>query len=133
MSRFTRLRNSVLKSAKGVQATAVAVTATSDGTGTGTIPAGTSFVTVTSANADYIVTLPAPVIGTVINLRNGATGYELRSSAPASIAINGGTGAGAESAIAANTLVKCVCDTATTWIAIQWSTNGTQSTSEVAA
>lgn len=95
-----------------------AVTATADGLTTGIIPAAAAFVTVTSANAAHIVTLPAPVVGQVLVIRNGATGYELRSSAPATIAINGGTGASAESAIAASTMVIAVCTTATTWQAI---------------
>lgn len=98
--------------------TPVAVTATADGLTTGIVPAEAAFVTVTSADANHIVALPAPVVGKVIILRNGATGYELRSSAPATIAINGGAGAGAESAIAASTMVIAVCTTATTWQAI---------------
>ena len=95
-------------------------TATADGTGTGTIAAAgmIQFVTVTSANAAHIVVLPTPTPGTIVILRNGATGYELRSSAPATVAINGGTGASAESAIAASTMVIAVCTSATTWQAI---------------
>lgn len=112
---------------------AVAATATADGTGTGTIPTGADFVTVTSASVDNIIILPAPTPGTVVRLRNGATGYELRTSAPASVAINGGVGAAAESAIAASTLVECVCDTATTWICANYSTAGTASATQVAA
>ena len=76
------------------------------------------FYTVTTDNADKVITLPAPVIGKQVFLINGATGYELRSSAPATIAINGGTGADAESAIAANSLVWCICISATAWKAI---------------
>lgn len=98
---------------------AVARTATADGTTTGTIAdAGLlQFVTVTSDNADKIVILPTPTPGRIVLLANGATGYELRSSDPATIAINGGTGAGAESAIAASTLVVAVCKSATAWAA----------------
>lgn len=95
-----------------------AVTATSDGLTTGVVPLGAAFVTVTSAGVNNIVTLPAPVVGQIIILRNGATGYELRTSAPTTIAINGGTGASAESAIAASTMVIAVCTSATTWQAI---------------
>lgn len=92
-------------------------TATSDGLTTGTIAdAGLlQFITVTSANANNIIVLPAPTPGTIVILRNGATGYELRSSAPGTVAINGGAGAAAESAIAANTMVIAVCTSATTW------------------
>lgn len=95
-------------------------TATADGSGTGTIAdAGMlQFVTVTSDDANKIVKLPTPTPGTIVVLRNGATGYELRSSAPATVGINGGTGSNAESAIAANTMVIAICTTATTWQAI---------------
>lgn len=72
-------------------------------------------VAVTSDNADKVITLPAPVPGTVVVLINGATGYELRSSAPATIAINGGSGANAESAIAASKVVVAFCVSATAW------------------
>lgn len=95
-------------------------TATADGSGTGTIAAAgmLQFVTVTSGNAAHIVVLPAPVPGTIVILRNGATAYELKTSAPASIAINGGTGAAVSSTIAASTMVIAVCTSATTWQAI---------------
>lgn len=80
------------------------------------IPAGATHVVVTSANANNIVILPPPVPGTKITLLNGATGYELRSSAPATVGINGGTGENAESAVGANTVVKVECVSATNWI-----------------
>jgi len=98
----------------------VEVTATADGLTTGTIAdAGMlQFVAVTSADANHIVVLPTPTPGTIVILRNGATGYELRSSDPETIAINGGTAANGESAIAASTMVIAVCTTATTWQAI---------------
>jgi len=98
----------------------VARTATADGTTTGTIAAAglLQFVAVTSDDANKIIILPTPTPGTLVILRNGATGYELRSSAPATIVINGGAGANAESAIAASTMVIAVCTTATTWQAI---------------
>lgn len=92
-------------------------TATADGLTTGLVAAAglVTFVTVTTDSADKIVTLPAPVPGLVVLLKNGATGYELRSSAPATVSINGGAEANAESAIAASTLVWAVCTSATTW------------------
>lgn len=100
--------------------TTVARTATADGLTTGTIAAAgmIQFVTVTSSDANHIIVLPTPTPGVIVVLRNGATGYELRTSNPASIAINGGAGANAESAIAASTMVIAVCTTATTWQAI---------------
>lgn len=100
-------------------AIAQVVTATADGTGTGTIAADTSFAQVTSANADHIVTLPAPVVGrTPLVINVGANGFELRSSNPATIAINGGSGALAESAIAANSTILAIPVSATAWKAI---------------
>jgi len=112
---------------------AEARTATTDGLGTGQIHTGSDFVTVTCDDANKIVTLPAPTPGTVVRLRNGATGYELRATDPATIAINGGVGANAESAIAANILVTCVCSTATAWVCANATTAGVVSATEVAA
>lgn len=95
----------------------VARTATSDGLTTGTIAdAGLiQHVTVTSANAAHIIVLPTPTPGTIVILDVGANGFELRSDTPASVAINGGTGASAESAIAANSTVIAICLSATAW------------------
>lgn len=115
-----------------VGASVEARTASADGTGTGQISVDTAFVTVTSAGANNIITLPAPVVGKVIYLRNAGTGYELRTSAPATIAINGGAGDNAESAIGANVLVRVVCDTATTWVGTNFATNGTVAATQVA-
>jgi hypothetical protein len=89
-----------------------AVTATLSGVA---IAAASSHVTVTSSDANHIVILPAPVVGKQIVVDVGATGFELRSSTPASIAINGGTGASAESAIAANSTCYLTCVSATAW------------------
>jgi len=122
-----------ISSANSARLPAVARTSTSDGTGTGTIAAGTDFVTVTSADANNIITLPAPVIGYEVWLRNGATGYELRTSSPTTIAINGGVGAAAESAIGANVLTRCKCDTATTYVCTNFATAGVVAATEVAA
>ncbi len=96
---------------------AVARTATADGLTTGTIADGgcRQHITVTSANANNIIVLPTPTPGTEIVLDVGATGFELRSSDPATIAINGGTGATAESAIPANSTVFMRCVSATAW------------------
>lgn len=99
--------------------TARTATAAPGGT-TGVIADGAGalqVVAVTSDDANKVITLPAPVPGTVVVLINGATGYELRSSAPATVAINGGSGANAESAVAASTVVVAICTSATTWLA----------------
>lgn len=112
---------------------AAARTATATGATTGTIADGTDFVTVTATDANYIIVLPTPTPGTVVSLRNGATGYELRSSAPATVAINGGVGANVESALGANVLTTCKCDTATTWVCMDQSVAGVITATEVAA
>jgi len=118
----------------GITPVSEARTAVADpGGGTGVISAGTDHVVVTSANAAHVITLPAPVVGKVVTIVNGATGYELRSSDPATIAINGGTGAGAESAIGANVVVVCRCVSATRWICSNYATAGTESATEAAA
>tara|TARA_A100001515_G_C4574350_1_gene210816 strand:- start:66 stop:743 length:678 start_codon:yes stop_codon:yes gene_type:complete len=112
------------------------VTATDDGTGTGTIPEGATFVAVNAdSDANHIVILPSPVVGTVLHIaETGTTGFELRTSAPASIGINAGTGSNAESAIAgATTLVRCVCVSATNWVASQFDADGDESKVEQAA
>ncbi len=100
----------------GVQGT-TARTATSDGLTTGTIAdAGKlQFIIVTSGSANDIIVLPTPTPGTIVILHNGATGYELRSSTPTTIAINAGTGSAAESAIPANSTCVMFCVTATAW------------------
>ena len=97
--------------------TTVARTTTATGATTGTIAdAGLlQFVTVTSGGANEIIILPTPTPGTMILLAEAGTGYELRSSATATVAINGGTSAAGESAIAADTLVFIVCTSATSW------------------
>lgn len=118
----------------GAQA-AVARTATADGLTTGTIAdAGkVQSITVTSADANHIVVLPTPTPGTIVFLYVGATGYELRTSAPDTIGINGGTGAGAESAIPANTTAMLYCESATSWKGLQMGSDGTLAKVEVAA
>ncbi len=92
-------------------------------------------VTVTNqTNGDDIVILPEPIVGRIVILSNGATAYELRSSAPATIGINGGTGASAESAIPASTTAWLICESLTTWKGFQsHGTGGTLTLVEVAA
>ena len=129
------VEESAILFSKGQQSTAVAHTATADGTGTGTIATGTSNVSVTSGGANTIIILPAPVIGNVIRLiETGTTGYELRSSTPASIGINGGTASNGESAVAgATTYTQCVCVSATNWICNTFDADGDEAKLEAAA
>lgn len=117
----------------GAQSSSVARTATADGTGTGTIAAGTAYVTVTCDDANKIIILPTPTPGTVLHIFVGANGFALRSNSPGSVAINGGSGSNAESAVAANTLVKCVCTSATTWVANTFAADGTEAKLTAAA
>lgn len=97
------------------EAVVASVTATADGLTTGIIGSTAGHVTVTSGNADHIVVLPAPEVGKRIVIDVGANGFELRSSSPTTIAINGGTGSAAESAIAANSTIIAICVSATAW------------------
>lgn len=110
--------------------------ATDDGTGTGQIDdrGMVRFCTVDcDSDANHIVTLPQPVIGKVVILAIGTTGCEVRSSAPATVAINGGTGAAVESAIGASTLAIFICESLTSWKAFQIGSDGTLAQVEAAA
>jgi hypothetical protein len=119
---------------QGLQYTATARTATADGSGTGTIADATSFVALAdNDDANKIIILPTPTPGKIVWITPEDTGYELRSSTPASVAINGGTGAAAESAVGANVAVRCVCMTATTWICSTFAADGTEAKLEAAA
>ena len=111
--------------AAALSLTQEAIVATSDGLTTGTIADGglLRYIAVTSAGANNIVVLPTPTPGTTIIGYVGANGFELRSDTPASVAISGGTGATAESAIPANTLFMLVCVSATSWLG--WDLTGT--------
>jgi len=108
-------------------------TATTTGATTGTISTGSTHVVVTSASANNIIVLPAPVPGVRITIVNGATGYELRTSAPATVSINGGAEANAESAIAANMIIIMECVSATAWIGSSLTAAGVKGVVQVAA
>jgi len=115
------------------------ITPTADGTGTGIIPGG-GLYKVLSDGSNNIATLPAPIPGTIVHMDTSVSGtFELRSSAPASVAINNGTGSGVESAIAAGAgdtdiaYVRCTCINATHWICTQFTGVGTESVVEKAA
>jgi len=110
------------------------IAATTDGTGTGTIPAIGGWYKVTSDGDDKIVILPNISSGSEIWLDFADTthDFELRSHAPASVSINGGTGSNAETEIAkANVLVHCI-RTQTGWIVNSFAADGTE-TQEAAA
>lgn len=113
----------------------VATTGTSAG-GSNQIKSPAMFMHVTvsvTTDANDIVILPEPVPGRIVILSNGATGYEVRSSAPSTVGINGGTGASAESAIGANVTAWFVCHSATAWRAFEIASDGTTDGVEAAA
>lgn len=93
-------------------------TATATGATTGTIAGNgmITFVEVTSDDANKIIVLPAPTPGRIVILNVVATGYELRSSAPATVLINAGAGGAAvESAMPANSTAIMICIGALAW------------------
>lgn len=99
---------------------AYAATATSDGLTTGLIPITAEFVSVTSAAAGNIITLPSGAagnIGKVIKGWVGANGCEIRTPAASGATINGVDSDGTnEAAIPATTLFTCTLVAADTWI-----------------
>lgn len=113
----------------------VAVVPTADGLTTGIVPSWARLITAASngGSANNWITLPAPRIGKRITLLQAA-GFEIRSSDPATIGISGGTGAGAESAIAATDLrVEFVCVSLTNWQANEYVAASTEAATEAAA
>jgi len=102
---------------KGVQASSQALTATADGLTTGITPIGASFCTVTSDNADKVVTLPATVVGNIIYYYCAANGFELETPAASDDTINtvdcDGTN---QLACSALSLYKAVCVADGVWI-----------------
>ena len=103
--------------------TKVAGASTNNTTGVA-ISAALDFVTITSGGANNISILPAPVVGKVLRGMVTANGCEIRSSAPASIAVNGVTGATVEAALAANSSFEATCLSSTKWILLNFSTTG---------
>jgi len=93
-------------------------TATTDGLTTGIIADTATHVTVTSSSANNIVTLPTPTPGRMLVIDVGANGFKLQSSAPSTVAINGGSGSTAKSSIAASSTILAICISATAWKAI---------------
>lgn len=120
-----------LTATTGVQSVSQAVEAD----GTTAIDDGVSHVTVTVANgANDIIQLPTPTPGTVVWLHSGSVAYELRSSAPSTVLINGGTGGAAVESAVLNTdiLTRCVCTDATHWICTHFAAAGTESAADAA-
>lgn len=93
-----------------------AVTATTGGGTTGLIPAGASFVTVTSDNADKQISLPAGTIGDVIRILVGGTACELISAVAADKVNEVTVGATNELALTAESLYTCTYTKSGFWI-----------------
>lgn len=117
----------------GQQSAAVAITATTGGGTTGIIPNGTTIAIVTSSVNTKSATLPTPTPGNVLFIYCGANGYNLISNAPATVAINGGSGSGAKLAVAATDLLLAICTSATTWQVIKIGADGTPASAGAAA
>ena len=96
--------------------TQAAVTATATGATTGLIPAGATFVTVTSANADHQISLPAGYIGQVMRILVGTTACELISAVAADKVNEVVVGATNELALTAEALYTCVYTKSGFWI-----------------
>lgn len=94
----------------------VAVTATTGGGTTGLIPAGASYVTVTSDNADKQISLPAGYVGQVLRILVGTTGCELISAVAADKVNEVTVGATNELALTAEALYTCVYTKSGFWI-----------------
>ena len=91
------------------------------------------FVIPTWGAVDNILILPPATPGRIVIIAGAATGGELRTTAPATIGINAGVGAAAESAIAANMMAILICESATNWKGLTIASNGTVTTLQVAA
>jgi predicted RecA/RadA family phage recombinase len=94
----------------------VAVTATTGGATTGLIPAGASYVTVTSDSADKQISLPAGYVGQVLRILLGTTACELISAVAADKVNEVTVGATNELALTAEALYTCVYAKSGFWI-----------------
>lgn len=113
------------------------VTATSDGLTTGLIPAHAftgsgGFVTITSADAGYIVTLPAIAdveVGAKCKFYIGATGCEVRTVASSGTTINDVDSDGTnEAAIPATHYFEVMKVTSTGYLLTSWTSGGAGAT-----
>lgn len=110
-----------------------AIVATVDGLTTGIIPITATRIDVTSSVNTKLVTLPAPVPGAKLTIFCAANGYNLQSTAPATVGINAGVGGAVKLAVAANDLLVAECTTATNWAIIKIGADGTVASAGPAA
>jgi len=101
-----------------------AVTATTGGATTGLIPAGASFVTVTSDSADKQISLPAGTVGDEIRILVGTTACELISAVAADKVNEVTVGATNELALTAEALYRCTYTKSGFWIVVGWTKLG---------
>ncbi len=123
----------LLTATLGVELTPATATATATGATTGTVAAGQTWVTAgNGGDANNIVKLPVPVAGRpVIIATTGA--LEVRTDTPASVSINGGSGASAESALPSGCVAVFLPVSTTAWLAFQITSAGVISGVEPAA
>lgn len=101
--------------------TAISITATSDGLTTGLIPKGAGFISVSSSNANHIITLPDGDIRQQIWGYIGNTGCEMRTPSGSNASINDLDADGSnEAAIPATTLFLATCTADDTWVLLAW-------------
>lgn len=106
-----------------------AVTATVDGLTTGLILNTDTQVTVTSNDANKIVTLPAAEVGLDIVIYVPAVGCEIRTPAASGVKINNVVGDGTqELAVGANEHCRAVCVSTTEWKINRWTQAGAATT-----
>lgn len=101
-----------------------AVTATTGGGTTGLIPAGSSFITVTSDDANKQISLPAATVGDRIRVLIGATGCEMISAVATHKVNNVVVGATNEAAMTAENLYDCQYVATDTWVVIGYTKLG---------
>lgn len=94
------------------------VTATADGLTTGLIPAGSSFITVTSDDANKAISLPAGTVGDVIRILIGSTGCELWATTAADKVNDVTVGATNEAALTAENLYTCEYVATNKWVVV---------------
>lgn len=131
-----QMLNDLLRAFSEVGPGYVKAKATDDGSGTGTLRENLLFQFVVpnwDSDANHILILPHPSPGKVVVIAGAATGGELRTNAPATVGINGGTGSAAESAVAANQMVIAICESSTSWKAFTIASDGTTAGLEAAA
>jgi len=117
-SKFTKADTNFTELYGGQNPTLASVTATVAGLTTGLIPAAARFVTVTSANADHQISLPAADIGKALTIKVGSTGCELISAVAAHKVNNVTVGATNEAALTANNTYTLQYVAANTWIMV---------------